>query len=161
LTHAALAHWRFPDQPDFEIFLFPHALEAGLTDHGQITAATSEARRLLARFQQHPLYAELNAAERHHELPYSVELAEGPHSGIIDLLYRTDGRWTVVEFKTDHVDKTDDLEAHIAEKKYDQQTERYVEAVNCLLGERPRALLVFLNISRQVRVINLSETGRK
>jgi ATP-dependent helicase/nuclease subunit A len=161
LTHAALAHWRFPEQPDFEVFLFPYALEAGLTDHGEITAAMSEARRLLARFQQHPLYAELNTAERHHELPYSVELAEGPHSGIIDLLYRTDGRWTVVEFKTDRLRKVDDLEAHITEKKYDRQTERYVEAVNYLLGERPCALLVFLNVGRQVRVINLSETGGK
>lgn len=153
LTHIALAHWRFPDQPDFEVFLFPYALEAGLTDHGEITAAMSEARRLLARFRQHPLYAELNAAERHHELPYSVELAEGAHSGIIDLLYRANGRWTVVEFKTDRLRETDDVDAHIVEKKYDRQVARYVEAVNRLLGERPRALLVFLNIDRQLRVV--------
>ena len=153
LTHTALAHWRFPDRPDFEVFLFPYALEAGLTDHGEITAAMTEARRLLARFQQHPLYAEMSSAERHHELPYSVELAEGMHSGIIDLLYRSNDRWTVVEFKTDRLAQTDDLASHIAGQKYDRQVERYVEAVHCLLGERPRALLVFLNVGRQVRVV--------
>ena len=161
LTHVALAHWRFPDQPDFEVFLFPYALEAGLTDHGEITDAMSEARRLLARFQRHPLYAELDAAGRHHELPYSVELAEGSHSGIIDLLYRADGRWTVVEFKTDELRATDDLRVHIAHEKYDQQVRRYVEAVDRLLGECPRALLVFLNVGRQVRVVNLSEVGEE
>ena len=161
LAHIALAHWRFPDQPDFEVFVFPYALEAGLTDHGEIAEAMSEARRLLARFQQHPLYAKLAAAERHHELPYSVELAEGPHSGIIDLLYRADGRWTVVEFKTDELRATDDLKAHIIAKKYDRQVRRYVEAVECLLGERPRALLVFLNVGRQVRVVDLSDLGTR
>jgi hypothetical protein len=56
--------------------------------------------------------------------------------------------------KTDRVGQTDDLEAHIAEKKYDGQRERYVEAVNRLLGERPRTL-IFLNVNRQVRVMNL------
>ncbi len=158
LAHAALAHWRFPDQPDFEVFLFPYALEAGLADHGEIAAAMSETRRLLTRFQQHPLYATLDAAERHHELPYSVGLAAGAaHSGIIDLLCRADGRWIVVEFKTDELRQSDDLEAHIAEKKYAQQVARYVEAVHGLLGEHPRAWLVFLNVGRQVHVIDLSD----
>jgi ATP-dependent exoDNAse (exonuclease V) beta subunit len=157
LTHVALAHWRFPDRPDFEVFLFPYALEAGLTDHGEITAAMAETRRLLARFQQHPLYTQVNAAERHHELPYSVELAEGTHSGIIDLLCRVEGRWTVVEFKTDELRHPDDLEPYIADNKYDQQVARYVEAIDRLLGERPRALLVFLNAGRQVCVKDLSD----
>jgi ATP-dependent helicase/nuclease subunit A len=157
LTHVALAHWRFPDRPDFEVFLFPYALEAGLTDHGEITAAMSETRQLLARFQQDSLYAELNAAERHHELPYSVELATGTHGGILDLLCRVEGRWTVVEFKTDELRHSGDLRAHITKEKYDRQVARYVEAVHRLLGERPRALLVFLNVGRRVCVEDLSD----
>jgi len=160
LAHAALARWHFPHQPDFDGFLRPRALEAGLVDRRETARAIAEARRLLTRFQQHPLYAELDAAERHHELSYSVELAGGPHSGIIDLLYRAGGRWTVVEFKTDRLKEGNDLETHIADKKYDRQVACYVEAVHRLLGERPRALLVFLNVGRQVRVKDLSETPR-
>ena len=32
LTHEALRRWRFPDHADFNAFLFPHALSAGLID---------------------------------------------------------------------------------------------------------------------------------
>jgi ATP-dependent exoDNAse (exonuclease V) beta subunit len=152
LTHVALAHWCFPDQPDFRAFLRAHALETGLVDEKEIDMAISQVQQLLIRFQQHPLYAELDDAERHHELPYSVELAEGSHSGIIDLLYRTDDGWAVIEFKTDELRTTDDLSAHIADQKYDQQVARYVEAVAQLLGERPTAHLVFLNVGHQVHV---------
>jgi ATP-dependent exoDNAse (exonuclease V) beta subunit len=161
LTHAALARWHFPNQSGFETFLRPHALQAGLTDQRETDMAIAETRRLLTRFQLHPLYAELDAAERHHELPYSVELAEGPHSGIVDLLYQADDCWTVVEFKTDRLEKGTDLEVHLAEKKYDHQVACYVEAVHRLLGERPRALLVFLNVGRQVCVKDLSERGQE
>jgi ATP-dependent exoDNAse (exonuclease V) beta subunit len=156
LTHVALAHWRFPNQPDFEAFLHPYALEVGLVDQKETAMAISETRRLLARFQQHPLYAELEAAERYHELSYSADLLAGIHSGIVDLLYRADNCWTIVEFKTDRLGHPEDIEAHITAEKYDLQVERYVEAVEHLLGERPRALLVFLNVGRQIYVQDLS-----
>jgi ATP-dependent exoDNAse (exonuclease V) beta subunit len=89
LVHAALRHWCFPDGEGFKDFLRPYALEAGLTDETEIAGAIASARRLLARFQAHPLYTEMAAAERYHEVSYSVTLDDGPRSGIIDLLYRT------------------------------------------------------------------------
>jgi ATP-dependent helicase/nuclease subunit A len=156
LVHAALRRWRFPDGEGFEAFLRPYALEAGLTDGAEIKGAMVEAGRLLARFQAHPLYTEMAAAERHHELPYSVTLDDGPRSGIIDLLYRTDGRWTIAEFKTDRLKDEAEMRARICEEKYDEQVRGYLKAVTQQLGEPPRALLVFLNVGRQVRIVPCS-----
>ena len=155
LVHAALRRWRFPDGEGFEAFLRPYALGAGLTDTAEIARAIAEARRLLARFQAHPLYAEMAAAECYHEVPYSVTLDDGPRSGIIDLLYRTDGRWTIAEFKTDRLKDEAEMRVRICEEKYDEQVCGYVQAVTRQLGEQPRALLVFLNVGRQVRIVPL------
>ena len=153
LVHTGLRHWRFPDRPGLEDFLRPFALEAGLTDPEEIRRTIAGVRRLLARFQAHPFYAELARAERHHEVPYAVEVNGVSRSGIVDLLYRADGGWTVVEFKTDELGAEVNLEAHIRREKYDEQVGEYVTAMTCLLGERPRALLVFLNVGGQVNVI--------
>jgi len=152
LVHAALSHWRFPDRPGLEDFLRPYTLQAGLTDPVEIHRTIAEARRLLARFQVHPLYAELDRAERHHEVPYAVEVDGVPRSGIVDLLCRSDDGWTLVEFKTDRLRTEAELQAHIREKRYDEQVEEYVAATTALLGKRPRALLVFLNVSGRVEV---------
>jgi ATP-dependent exoDNAse (exonuclease V) beta subunit len=155
LVHAALRRWRFPDGNGFEAFLRPYALEAGLTDETEIARAIAGARRLLARFQAHPLYTEMAAAERYHEVPYSVTRDDGPRSGIIDLLYRTGGRWTIAEFKTDRLKDETEVREHICEEKYDEQVRGYAQAVTQQLGEQPRALLVFLNVGRQVRIVPL------
>jgi ATP-dependent exoDNAse (exonuclease V) beta subunit len=133
--------------------LSPFALEAGLTDPEEIRRTIAAARRLLARFQAHPLYAELDRAERHHEVPYAVEMDGVPKNGIVDLLARSDDTWTLVEFKTDELRAGADLAAHIREKRYNEQVGEYITAMTRLLGERPRALLVFLNVGSRVAVL--------
>ncbi len=155
LVHAALHHWRFPDWPGLEDFLHPYAREAGLTDADEIRRAVAEARRLLARFQTHPVHARLDRAERHHEVPYAVEVDGVPRSGIVDMLCRLDGEWTLVEFKTDRLKAGADLQAHIRREGYDEQVQGYVAATAVLLGKRPRALLVFLNVGRGVKLVRL------
>jgi ATP-dependent helicase/nuclease subunit A len=155
LVHEALRRWRFPDGEGFEAFLRPYALEAGLTDETEIGEAIARARRLLARFQAHPLYDEMDAAERYHEAPYSVTLDDGPRSGIIDLLYWTDGRWTIAEFKTDRLKDEAEMRVRIRKEKYDEQVRGYLQAVTQQLEEQPRALLVFLNVGHQVRIVSL------
>lgn len=149
LTHAALRRWRFPPETDVENWLRPHALDAGLTDPTEIHNAIATVSRLLQGLRAHPLWAEMNAAERYHELPYTLE----GERGILDLLYRADGRWTVAEFKTDRLADEAALQRTLREEGYDLQLARYIRAVECLLGERPRGLLVFLNMARDIRVI--------
>ena len=151
LTHEALRRWRFPDQDNFEAFLLPFALEAGLIDHAEIQATIDEVRRMLRRFQAHPLYAEIAQADRLHEVPYAL-----PHdSGVIDLLYRSGDAWTIVDFKTDEVRSIEEMLATIGREKYAEQVQRYSEALALQIGQRPRGRLVFLRVKNEVQVQDL------
>jgi len=149
LVHEALRRWRFPDEDNFDVFLWPFALETGLTDAVEIQATIREARRLLNHFQGHPLFAEIAAAERYHEVPYALP----DDHGVIDLLYRTGAGWTVVDFKTDELRSEVEMREAIPREGYDVQLRRYVDAVTAQLGHRPRALLVFLRVAGEVHVM--------
>ena len=149
LVHQALRRWRFPGQDDFDVFLWPFALEAGLADATEIQATIQEAARLLRRFQAHPLCAEIAAAERYHEVPY----ARPGDTGAIDVLYRSDAGWTIVDFKTDAVSSVDEMQRTIQREGYDAQVRRYVEAVAALIGQPARARLVFLRVGGEVCVV--------
>jgi predicted enzyme related to lactoylglutathione lyase len=127
----------------------------------------AESRRLLGRFRADPLWAEMDAVERYHELPYVLDGAPCTHGGpcthgergIVDLLYRAGDRWTVAEFKTDRLAGPEAVQQQIKAKAYDEQVARYVTAAERLLGERPRALLVFMNVGRGMQVVEMSRTG--
>ncbi|HLB48794.1 MAG TPA: 3'-5' exonuclease, partial [Anaerolineales bacterium] len=150
LVHEALRRWTFPDAANIESRLRPTAVASGLTDEAIIREALREARRLLERFRAHPLFAELDAAtERHHEIPYVT----GSGTGIIDVLYRSPSGWTIADFKTDEARDEAKARDIVREEKYDAQLRRYADAAAAQLGQRPRTLLVFLNVGGEVRVI--------
>ncbi len=71
-AHGALAAWRFPDA-GFERWARARARAHGITDAGELAAAVDQSRLLLDRFRNHPLFQEMDAAERRlHEVPYSL-----------------------------------------------------------------------------------------
>jgi ATP-dependent exoDNAse (exonuclease V) beta subunit len=157
LVHESLRRWRFPAerQPgsldmDFENFLRPFAFEAGLTDPEEIHTACQESRRLVERFHSHPVFAEMDAAERHHEVPYF--LLDG--RGVIDLLYRTQSGWFLVDFKTDQVHSETEALVAIRENGYDQQVARYALAVADQLKVEVKTRLVFLNVNDRLAIFN-------
>ncbi|NJN94323.1 MAG: hypothetical protein HC875_09640 [Anaerolineales bacterium] len=130
--------------------------EAGLTDPGPVlTPLLQRVTRLLNRFQRHPLYAELSAAERHHELPYALTLDSQMVSGIIDLLYRTSpsNAWTIAEFKTDRLAEDSDLQVYAQQQGYLRQVETYQRAITQQLGAAPQVLMIFLNVGQSVGVL--------
>ncbi|HET7087386.1 MAG TPA: 3'-5' exonuclease, partial [Anaerolineae bacterium] len=151
LVHEALRRWRFPDEDNFDVFLWPFALETGLADAVEIQATIREARRLLSHFQGHTLFAEIAAAERYHEVPSALP----DDHGVIDLLYHTDAGWTVVDFKTDELRSEAEMREAIPREGYDVQLRRYADAVTAQLGHRPKALLVFLRVAGEVHVMEL------
>ena len=55
-------------------------------------------------------------------------------SGIIDALYLHQGVWTIVEFKTDRVRDEADFKRLLSEEDYVTQVQRYVAAMEHLLG---------------------------
>lgn len=161
LVHEALRRWQFPrqddgEEPRWETFMRPYALEAGLTGEVEIHATLQEVRRLLERFQAHPLCTEIEAAERYHELPYVLPDTGFPdhQRGVIDLLYRVNvsSPWVIVDFKTDDVESEAVANQLIQRAGYDQQIRRYADEMAIWLGSRPSAKLVFLGVAGEVMV---------
>ena len=124
----------------------------------QLADAVRESAKLLRRFQEHPLHAEMAGAERRlHEVPYSLVTGDRRiESGIIDALYLRrrlhEWRWTIVEFKTDHIRDQAALDRLLAEEDYLAQAERYAAAVERLLGSRPEVVLCLLDYAGGVHV---------
>ncbi|MDO9300723.1 MAG: 3'-5' exonuclease, partial [Anaerolineales bacterium] len=147
LVHEAIHRWHFPDD-NFEDFLKPFALESGLTDEAEIHAAIQESRRLLERLHAHPLFTELDSAERHHEVRY--DLPDG--RGIMDLLYRTEAGWFIIDFKTDEVRSESEAQSAISQNGYDRQVARYAEAIENQLKVKTKTRLVFLNMNGEVKI---------
>ena len=157
VVHLALKEWSFPDghRGDFYRWAAAEARNAGLTDEDRIRDALQRAARMLTRFQSTDLYARMSAAdERLSEVPYSVlDDAGRLDSGVIDALWRAEGRWYLVELKTDRVKGGADLEQLLRETDYMSQVARYVAATERLLGQRPEPMLCFLNFAGRVRVV--------
>jgi ATP-dependent helicase/nuclease subunit A len=152
LVHAALRHWRF-EAEGMETFLRPLALEMGVVDEEEIHAAVVEAHRLLRRFRTHPLWAEMDAAQRWHEVPFSVVKDGRLANGIVDLLYRTGETWKIAEFKTDRPRSNEELQTHIQNKSYDEQVRRYARVVGLQLRAEIEAALVFLNVGSDITIV--------
>jgi len=153
LVHEALARWLFPG-PGFDDWCRGRANEHGLADPIRLRDAVKTSKRLLERFQRHPLYADMkNADRRLHELPFSRMDEDGNLKlGVIDVLYLRHGNWTIVEYKTDWLKDEAALEMVLREKDYRDQIEGYRDAVEQLTGTRPRSQLVFLNYKGGVHV---------
>ncbi|MCJ7432978.1 MAG: PD-(D/E)XK nuclease family protein, partial [Anaerolineales bacterium] len=150
LVHEALRRWHFPDE-NFDSFLYPFALESGLTNEDEIRAAIHESRRMLERLRAHPLFKELNTAERHHELRYDLP----DERGIIDLLYRIDSNWFIIDFKTDEVKSDEEAQSTIRNKEYNRQVERYACAIESQLGVKAKTRLVFLNVKDNISIFDV------
>ena len=152
LVHEALALWRFPNgDRGFAQWVRARARHYGLSDRRLLQQAAQRTANLLHRLQSHVLYAEVEGAERRlHEVPYSLNRDGRLEQGAIDLLYRRRGQWTIVDFKTDHIEHERELERVLVEKRYRRQLVRYAAAVEQLVGERPRAFLCFLDVDREV-----------
>jgi ATP-dependent helicase/nuclease subunit A len=154
LVHEALAAWRFPPN-GFEAWVQARARQHGIADPRQLKDAAHHTRQLLSRFQAHTLCDEMDGADRRlHEVPYSRVVDGRVENGIIDALYLRDGSWTIVEFKSDEVRDEAALERLLAEENYLAQAQRYVAAVEHLLGERPRSVLCLLNYAGGVHLLH-------
>jgi ATP-dependent exoDNAse (exonuclease V) beta subunit len=128
----------------------------GVVDEQEIRAAIQETRRILRRFRAHPLWGEMDAAERYHEVPFSIDAGGQIEHGVIDLLYRVDGAWKIAEFKTDRPRRGVELATHIRNHGYDEQVQRYARAIRLQLAVDADASLVFLNVGNEIAVVPVS-----
>jgi ATP-dependent helicase/nuclease subunit A len=133
------------DEAQVTALLEAMAWELGITQESELQKAVDNALQMLRRYRKSALARELDSAEAvYRELPFVYQRDGHVIHGYIDLLYRDgQGRWTVVDYKTDRVTGGHDgLQEHA--RIYCLQLAVYAEAVAAQTGQTPRAQLVYL-----------------
>ena len=111
----------------------------------------AEVIKILSDFIDSEAYKELqNAQILGREIPILLKWNGQIMRGTIDILYKTDNRLIVADYKTDHV-KPSDLQARA--EKYQRQKEVYIEAVKrCLNIDNPEFKLIFIRVGKAVSI---------
>ncbi len=150
LVHHAIQRWYFPGHPALPGLLETASIEEGLANPTQRAEAIRLTEKLLERLRLHPLWQEIDQAPvRYNEVPYTHITANNLlDTGYIDLLYRHQGEWQIVDFKTDSLHSADARQAAV--EQYRPQMRRYTQAVLDLLHEPARVRLCFLDDEGQV-----------
>jgi ATP-dependent helicase/nuclease subunit A len=151
LVHTAICRWRFPTDAGLDDLLQSALSESGLIDVRLTADALRRAKYLLQRFQTHPLYAELIMADRFHEVPVLVPATN--EERVLDVLYRTDAGWRVLDFKTDHL--PDDIRWQRVRDDYIAQVCEYQQAARQLLAQPVEAALVLLDFKQVIEVVDI------
>lgn len=120
-------------------------IEGLCTFHGRRLGAPEEERQAAAALVRatlaHGILLEAAAADAagacYREVPVTLDRDGVLHEGVVDLAYRTDARWWVVDFKTDA-----EVSANV--EAYTLQVATYVEAVAAATGEDCRGVLFAL-----------------
>jgi len=159
LVHEALAEWRCRGD-DLEGWARERIASRSLVAPRLVDAVVDRSLRLLTRFAQSRLYARMASADaRLHEVPYGIGTGQPPDVGRIDALFRENGVWYVVEFKTAHLDTPKERDELLCRERYAVQAQRYVTAVREMLGCEPVALLCLLDFRGEVSVQRLPDPG--
>ncbi|MCK5645596.1 MAG: UvrD-helicase domain-containing protein [Anaerolineales bacterium] len=155
MVHAAIHRGLIPVGPEASEFLETLALREGLVERGQRSRAVNESIKLLERLARDSRWDEIDkATERYHELPFSRPLPSTDSPiGTIDLLYKTDRGWHLIDFKTDELRDDEDLEQ--ATEEHRGQLTRYQRALNDLLKIEAVAYICFLDYQGMVEWIGI------
>jgi len=144
LVHKALEIWTFPQETGFSPLMEQMSIELKELTESQQESAIQRTIQLLSAFQESAIWQEINAADaRYHEIPYDMPGVAYPEHGVIDLLYRFENQWKILDFKTDAIRNPD--ERFILEKSYTKQIRRYERAAKLMLRCPVSAAICFLD----------------
>jgi len=124
------------ESPSFSDAVLEAVLERAGADTGK--PAVARARRMVREFLEGPIWADVQAAEpvyTEYPLVHQTSDESGPilKRGVIDLAYRTDAGWTLIDYKTDAVGST--VGEQLADDHaYTQQIRAYAEGWEALLN---------------------------
>ncbi len=144
IVHKMLQRWIFPGDEQFEAMLNGLLNDFRVADPDLREYFSEQTRAKLEVFAKHPLFADINTAEeRYAELPYTYWKKHWHAHRVIDLLFRKDGQWQLIDFKTDPIESEEDRQ-HLVETYRPQLTD-YKTAMEKELGQRVRAKICFLS----------------
>jgi ATP-dependent helicase/nuclease subunit A len=153
LVHKAIQRWLFPGEEGYLSLMQAALAREGIVELEQQKRVLAETGALLDRFKTHDIYQELMTANiKRHEIPFSYK-TDGKYSdtGVIDLLYKVDESWHIVDFKSDDISNEAELEEKV--QTYSAQLSRYKQAVSAVLGSTPESKICFLNFNGKVMVV--------
>jgi ATP-dependent helicase/nuclease subunit A len=134
-THAVLEQWDFTrPRADIHSVIEQTRRRYVVQDHPQLMAdVTENLTAIFERFLSSGPYKSLQRATvLGREVPFAMPLGEGQMlEGVIDLIYRLDGRTWIADYKTDDVSAE---EAQARADRYRSQAEMYSRAVESALG---------------------------
>ena len=153
MVHKGIEIWQFPDEennnPILEGALDKLLLQSDRLSEPEQKAALDKAKLLLMRFRNSDFYSRCEKAEvRFHEQPFSIPVKNFAINGVIDMLMKENGRYTIVDFKTDGLKTLSELNDAVI--KYSAQLNRYSRAVRAALGAEPQVLICFLDYCGKV-----------
>ena len=115
---------------------------------------------LLIRFRKSELCRQIAQSERRmHEVPVTLATKFGVRNRIIDLLLFNGGKWTVIDFKTDHI--TSDEELSEVLEGYQKQVLEYVQFTERILNVICEGKICFLDYKGGILVKELNGTAAK
>jgi len=153
IVHRALRAWALPDRvpaADLRARLRVYAWETQLTAEQQVDRALEQALALLERFAASDMRQWLDrAGEIYYEIPFIHRERGRTVHGVIDVLFRDEGGWHVLDYKTPPV-SWDDVPDHA--RRYYYQVGAYARAVRARTGEQPRVWLYYIHPARLFEV---------
>jgi ATP-dependent helicase/nuclease subunit A len=155
VVHHALERWKFPSDGEAEFIKWAEVefKTAGIYDSQAIKSGYRRVRQILERFSATDLFMRMEQAEIIlHEVPYSLPGAKSSfEAGSIDALFREEGEWFLVEFKTDEIRPGDEIDWSSVD--YLQQVENYINAAGSLLEQKLYPILCFLDYGGQIKLV--------
>ena len=153
MVHKGIEIWQFPDgennNPVLDGALDKILLQSERLSESEQKEVLEKAKLLLARFRNSDFCSRCENAEvRLHEQPFSLPVKDFAVNGVIDLLMKEKGRYTIVDFKTDSLKTLTELNEAVI--KHSRQLNGYRKAVRMTLGAEPQVLICFLDYCGKV-----------
>jgi ATP-dependent exoDNAse (exonuclease V) beta subunit len=155
LVHKAIQRWIFPGDPRLISLLETEMFNIGLIHNNLRRKTIDEVCDLLSRLHRHSIWCEFDGAmERYSELPYTYMAGSKMENRVIDLLYRDEKGWRIIDFKTDPIRNTTYKNDLL--KKYIPQLRSYKVAVKTLIGVYPVAQICFLDDHGEIGLVEVN-----
>lgn len=121
-------------------------IEMALTDHGESPSRKEELLQVLVQFLHSTLWQRIvDSDEVYTEVPFSTKVEGDPDevvTGIIDLVIKEQAGWTIIDYKTDRVQKKEEIGLLL--EHYKPQVQTYARIWEKLTGNKVCGAEIYL-----------------
>lgn len=154
ILHKILQRWVMPGDAGFEPMLEGLLNAYGIGDASRRESFRSDIITKLQVFASDSVYQEIDSAqERYAELPFTKMRRNRLYHRVIDLIYRHNGQWYLIDFKSDPIES--EAEKNKLVKHYYAQVAGYKLMVEQELNEKVAARICFLSDRDNISVVEI------